>query len=147
MLERCSTSVESAEEIDIDDRLERVRGHAKRRCREVSGSAADDQIDFAMRVARSLDCAGECVVIPDIGWMSGCNASCFANLVRGSIEFLTSPADQRNPGAVLGESLRDGEIDPASATSDDGGLSIEHFLVEDFRHRRTIRILVENRKL
>jgi hypothetical protein len=68
--------------------------------------------------------------------MTGRNASRIANLAGGSVELLPSPANQRNPGSMFRESLRDGEIDSASTTGNDGGLSIEHFLFEYFRHRR-----------
>ncbi|HEV7593673.1 MAG TPA: hypothetical protein VGO33_01655, partial [Gemmatimonadaceae bacterium] len=77
---------------------------------------------------------------------AGRNASGIANLAGGSIELLSSPTNQRDFCSMLRESLRDGEIDPAPPTGDDGGFSIEHFLFEYFCHRSPIRIVVENRK-
>ena len=78
--------------------------------------------------------------------MAGCNSSGFADLAGRGIEFLPRPADQSDLGPMLRESLRDGEIDPASATRDDSGFSVKQFLCEYFRHQRFTRILVENRK-
>jgi hypothetical protein len=45
---------------------------------------------------------------------------------------------------MLGQTLRDREVDPATAARDDSGFPVHYSLPEYFRHRRSVGILVES---
>jgi hypothetical protein len=61
-------------------------------------------------------------------------ASGLPNFVDGGIELFLGASDQRHTGAVLGEPMSNGEIDPAAAPRDERILASEQLLPEYFRH-------------
>ena len=80
VLEDGAAAVEGSEQVDIDDCLESISGHSQSRSGKVSGCTANQNVDFAMRIARRLDGGGKSIIVADIGRMSGSCAGRFLYL-------------------------------------------------------------------
>src|SRR5438270_11183690 len=117
MLEGGPAGVEADEQVDVDDRLESVGRHSEHGSRKVSGGTTYHEIYLAVGFACGLDGGGKRVVLSHVNGMRGrCSAFFYYFLCR-RVEFLFSAADERNVGAVRGETARDDEIDAAAAAS------------------------------
>jgi hypothetical protein len=136
MLERRATGVEGAEQIDVDDGLESVGGHAENGSRKISGRSADYEIDLAVLIARSLDRRRQRVVVTHIGRMSRRHAIALSDFRRRIIELLLRTPNQRNLRPILRVPPRNREVDPAAAAGNDGSLPSKHFLSKHSRHLR-----------
>ena|SRR5438105_14122528 len=123
MLEHGATGVEGAEQVDVDYGFETVGRHAKGRCRKVSRSAADYEIDLAPFITGRFYGGSERIVVPHIGGVPRCGAACFRYFVHRGIQFFLRAADQGDTCPVIRKASRDGEVDPAAAAGDQRVLS------------------------
>src|SRR5205823_2176310 len=130
-----TTGVERTEQIDVDDGLEPVGGHAECRRGKVSGGSAHDDVDFSMRIARAFNGGCECVVIAHVSRMVRCGTASARYLANCRVELLFRAAYQRNRGTMLGEASSDREIDPTTTAGNEGLFSFEEPGCKSFGHQ------------
>src|SRR5687768_5595034 len=114
MLEDSPARIERAKKIYVDNRLESIRRHSKRRSRKVYGGSAHDDIDLPELLASGGNCRGERVIVTHVSRKSGCRSSTLRDASGCCVELLLRPADERQLCPMLGEPFRNREVDPAS---------------------------------
>src|SRR5689334_116764 len=107
MLERSTTRIESAEQIDVDYGFKGIGGHSQRRCWKISGSTANDNVDDSKLFSYGADCRAKSIVVAHIGRKTGCGSTISLNCCRRAVEFLLSSSNQTNLRTVSRETLRD----------------------------------------
>lgn len=73
------------------------------------------------------------IVMPDVGRERD-RTSIGRDLLDRRIEFLLLPAQDSHTRTLAGEALRDGQVDAAPSSGDEGGLAVEDSFPEDIRH-------------
>ena len=115
ILMRRAHDVEGAEQIDIDDGLERIRRHAEHGGGKITGGPGNQHIDFAelgMRIGqRRRNGRG----IAHIGGAAHRLAAQPRQFRDRRLNFVFGAADHRHFGSVRSKAARDAEIDAAGA--------------------------------
>ena len=115
--------VERAEQIDVDHRLEGVGRELHRRREEVAGRARDQHVDRA-ELARRLGISGlETGIIAHVAGDADRFGAGFADAGGGSLDLVSAAAEHRYLGAFRGETVGDGEVDPARCPRDEDVLA------------------------
>ena len=111
MVERSAHHVESAQKVDVYDRLECVCGHANHRCQKISSSTGNDEVDLPEPFDRRSEGCVHRLEIANIGGEPHCARTTRINAPGGCTHPLGIAAYEAYVRPEFGESLGNREID------------------------------------
>ena len=122
-MKRSAQHVECAEQIDIDDGLERVGGHAERRRHKIASRPGQNNIDLAVSRPRLRQRPIDGSEIAHIGRHAERLVARIAQALCCGLDLFGRSADQGDFGTRLGKAERHAEIDAAGRTGDESHLA------------------------
>src|SRR5215203_4392098 len=134
MLERRPARVERAEEIDVDHGFESVCRHPECRSWKIAGGSAYDDVDASETFMCGRARRRERVVVANVCRERGGLAALCFDLSNGGVQFFLRSTHKHNTGTMLGESVRNGEVDSASSACNECNLAIENACAKNRRH-------------